>query len=236
MSEFNEKKENGEQDVLGLDEVEGPVVPFNLINKSTGVSFLVPNKKWVNVSKVIVAALEDDPEAVCLPLDIDHDRSDELLAYIVQYMILCKGMDIPLIPKPLSSKLMVEVMKRHPYNAAEPFEHLKFATFIDTIGDLDKQVLYHLIEAANKLNIQGLMHLGLAKVCTWIKGHPIGELKEKLLPNKYNPDGTLSSEKLTEFRPHTSVSCSSSTVASCASSAAATSCSSSAAATVEESD
>jgi len=53
--------------------------------------------------------------------------------------------------------------------------------------------------ASNFLNIKGLLHLGLAKVCTWIKGFPIGDLKHRLLPN--GPDG----KPLKEFRPHFSM-------------------------------
>lgn len=60
-------------------------------------------------------------------------------------MDLCKGQDIPEIPKPLSSKVMMEVMSKSPFNNAEPFAHRIFATYIDKIGDADKQQLYDLV-------------------------------------------------------------------------------------------
>jgi hypothetical protein len=185
-------------EVKGLDEAVAE--PKNqsaifLVSKASGKRFEVKNRTWICVSHVLQNALDGEPDTQ----EIDFDCREDLLELIVEYMDMCKGQDIPEVPKPLSSKLMNEVMTKSPFNNAEPFAHKIFATYIDRIGDADKQQLYDLVMASNFLNIKGLLHLGLAKVCTWIKGFPIGDLKHRLLPN--GPDG----KPLKEFRPHFSM-------------------------------
>ena len=163
-----------------LDEVVGSGIdssPIDLVTKS-GTKFVLANKQWLKPSLVLFSALEGDPTAS----EIELDARDDLMRFVVTYLNMCQGQDIPEVPKPLSSKVMAEVLVKSPFNNTEPFEHKKFATYIDEIGDADKQQLYDLVMCANFLNIKGLLHLGLAKVCTWIKGYPIGDLKHRLLP------------------------------------------------------
>jgi len=60
-----------------------------------------------------------------------------------------KGVEPPIIEKPLRSKNMKDVCK-------DKFD----AEFIDNIGN-DRQLLYDLILGANYMDIRSLLHLGL---------------------------------------------------------------------------
>jgi len=164
--------------------------PIDLVSKSSNPrkGFTVMNRQWLSVSGVLNNALEGEPDAA----SIDFDCREDLLKPIVDFINMCAGVDIPEVPKPLSSKVILEVLKKSPFTEAT---HAPFAKFIDDIGDDDKQQLYDLVMAANFLNMKGLLHLGLAKVCTWIKGYPIGDLKHRLLPID-----KATGVKLTEFR------------------------------------
>jgi hypothetical protein len=114
-----------------------------------------------------------------------------------------KGVEPPIIEKPLRSKVMKDVCK-------DPFD----ADFIDRIGD-NRQALYDLIlgifynidaiscanrpkrlhstacvcvcvrtwlifTAANYMDIKSLLHLGCAKVASLIKGQPLEKIKDIL--------------------------------------------------------
>ena len=65
------------------------------------------------------------------------------------------------------------------------------ADFIDRIGQ-NRQVLYDLILAANYMDIKSLLHLGCAKVASFIKGQPLEKIKDIL------STGTPSEEKKEE--------------------------------------
>jgi len=189
-SDFDNEEVKGKS----LDEVEYIGInhsPIDLVLKHSGKRYNISDRAFLNVSKVFSNALEGEPNAP----EIELDCRDDLMEFVVEYILLCKGTDIPEVPKPLSSSVMTEVLSRAPFSNKEPFEHRVFATYIDRIGDADKQQLYDLVMAANFLQMTGLLHLGLAKVCTWIKGFPIGQLKDKLLP--LGPDG----QPVKDFRP-----------------------------------
>jgi hypothetical protein len=81
-----------------------------------------------------------------------------LLVQVLVYMNHHKGVEPPIIEKPLRSKVMKDVCK-------DPFD----ADLIDRIGE-NRQALYDLILAANYMDIKSLLHLGCAKVGSLIKG------------------------------------------------------------------
>merc|ERR1712115_646851 len=87
---------------------------------------------------------------------------------VVEYMDHHKGVEPPIIEKPLRSKVMREVCK-------DGWD----ADFIDGIGE-DRQKLYDLILAANYMDIKSLLHLGCAKVASLIKGQPLEKIKDIL--------------------------------------------------------
>ena len=69
-----------------------------------------------------------------------------------------KGVEPPIVKKPLRSKIMKDV-------CPDPFD----ADFIDRIGE-NRQALYDLIHAAEYLDVNSLLHLGCAKISSFIKG------------------------------------------------------------------
>jgi len=83
-----------------------------------------------------------------------------------------KGVEPPIIEKPLRSKVMREVCK-------DSWD----AEYIDAIGE-DRQELYDLILAANYMDIKSLLHLGCAKVASLIKGQPLEKIKDILSTGK----------------------------------------------------
>ncbi len=53
---------------------------------------------------------------------------------------------------------------------------------VSKFGLKPKQTLYDLILAANYLDITALLHLGCAKVASFIKGQPLDKIKDILSP------------------------------------------------------
>jgi len=95
-----------------------------------------------------------------------------ILELVVNYMKEHKGVEPPIIEKPLRSKVMKDVCP-----------HKWDADYIDKIGET-RQQLYDLILAANYMDIKSLLHLGCAKVASLIKGQPLEKIKEILDPNQ----------------------------------------------------
>ena len=93
-----------------------------------------------------------------------------------------KGVEPPIVEKPLRSKVMKDVCK-------DPFD----ADFIDRIGE-NRQALYDLILAANYMDIKSLLHLGCAKVASLIKGQPLEKIKD-ILSTGAKTDEKKSEEK-----------------------------------------
>lgn len=121
------------------------------------------------ISTMIKVALENDNEAkeVIIPSVLGS-----VLENVLAYMKTHKGVEPPIIEKPLRSKLMKDVC------------HVKSdADFIDKIGE-NRQALYDLILAANYMDIKSLLHLGCAKVASLIKGQPLEKVKDILDPNQ----------------------------------------------------
>jgi len=112
-----------------------------------------------------------------------------ILAEVLTYMNHHKGVEPPIVEKPLRSKVMKDVCK-------DPFD----AEFIDRIGE-NRQALYDLILAANYMDIKSLLHLGCAKVASLIKGQPLEKIKDILSTGKPAEGGDKKEEKKAEAAP-----------------------------------
>ena len=106
-----------------------------------------------------------------------------ILAEVIVYMNHHKGVEPPIVEKPLRSKVMKDVCK-------DPFD----ADFIDRIGE-NRQALYDLILAANYMDIKSLLHLGCAKVASLIKGQPLEKIKDILSTGKKDDEKKADEKK-----------------------------------------
>ena len=149
-----------------LSEVEG-AKEIKLIAKDKK-EFKV-SKKQAFVSTLVKTTLVNDERATEVPLS---GVTGKVLELIVQYMTEHKGVEPPIIEKPLRSKVMKDVCS-----------YKWDADYIDKIADI-RQDLYDLILAANYMDVKSLLHLGCAKVASLIKGQPLEKIKDILDPAK----------------------------------------------------
>lgn len=161
------QKENPEASkVKPLTEDSNDHKPIEMVSKD-GKTFML-DRKSAKISTLIRTCLENDDKADSIPIP---GVTGATLDLITQYMQTHKGVEPPIIEKPLRSKVMSEVCP-----------HKSDAKFIDEVGDT-RQSLYDLILAANYMDIKSLLHLGCAKVASLIKGQPLEKIKEILDPN-----------------------------------------------------
>jgi len=149
---------------LSLDTEEGK--PLKLVSKDKK-EFNIKEKKWAFVSTLVKTSLENDENATEVPIP---GVTGPILEKVVEYMDHHKGVEPPIIEKPLRSKVLKDV-------CSDKWD----AEYIDKIGD-NRQQLYDLILAANYMDIKSLLHLGCAKVASLIKGQPLEKIKEILDP------------------------------------------------------
>jgi len=162
------KKDDVKKDagaVKGLDDSKDSSKPLKLSSKD-GKSFTV-ERKQAFISTLVKTALDNDDKAEDVPIP---GVSGAILELVVFYMKEHKGVEPPIIEKPLRSKVMKDVCP-----------HKSDADFIDKVGE-NRQQLYDLILAANYCDIRSLLHLGCAKVASLIKGQPLEKIKEILDP------------------------------------------------------
>jgi len=126
-------------------------------------------RKHAFISTLVKTSLENDDKAEEVPIP---GVTGAILELVVNYMKEHKGVEPPIIEKPLRSKVMKDVCP-----------HKWDADYIDKIGET-RQQLYDLILAANYMDIKSLLHLGCAKVASLIKGQPLEKIKEILDPNQ----------------------------------------------------
>ncbi len=118
---------------------------------------------------------EDSKET---PLNIDknnneivlHSIDGKTLNYIVQFLKEHNGVEPACPEKPVRSKEMSEITTNW------------MANFIDNIVKQDIKDLYKVISAANYLYINSLLHICCAKIASMLKGVPIDQIKNTLLP------------------------------------------------------
>jgi len=155
--------------VAGLDDSSFNRKPITLVSNDT--KKYTVEYKFASISTLIKTSLEGDDKADELKLP---SVNGDILELIVNYMNEHKGVEPPIIEKPLRSKVMKDVVA-----------HKQDADYIDKIGE-DRQRLYNLILGANYMDIKSLLHLGCAKVASLVKGQPLEKIKEILDPN-YKP-------------------------------------------------
>jgi S-phase kinase-associated protein 1 len=166
-----ERKQEGEG--LSLDDVTGNIKLTSKDKKEFDIE-----KKHAFVSTLIKTTLDTDTSATEVPIP---GVNAVILTEVITYMNHHKGVEPPIVEKPLRSKVMKDVCK-------DPFD----ADFIDRIGE-NRQALYDLILAANYMDIKSLLHLGCAKVASLIKGQPLEKIKDILSTGSAKTDKTSSS-------------------------------------------
>ena len=147
-----------------MDALDDDVPQSVTLKSKEGQTFEI-DRKFASISKLVKTAVDHDPDAPDVPIP---SVTGPILKLVVDYMKHYKGTEPKLIPKPLRSKNMKDVV-----------EDQWDAEFIDTIGD-DRQQLYDLVMAANYMDIPSLLHLGCAKVASLIKGQPLEKIKDIL--------------------------------------------------------
>jgi len=159
-----EEKKAKEEDLGGLGGLDGGDDGELKITSKDKLEYTV-TKKNIMVSKLIKTSIENDQETTEVPIP---GVVGEILKLVIDYCNHHKGVEPPIIEKPLRSKIMKDVCK-------DKWD----AEFIDKIGE-NRQTLYDLILAANYMDIKSLLHLGCAKVASLIKGQPLEKIKDIL--------------------------------------------------------
>lgn len=184
MKTFKEDIKENHTELEGLDARSGGLdedISFEEIALSIGEQKINVRKDYARISEVMDVIIEKDETVTEIPLNelgnllTEKDKkvnSFEIIGYVVEYMNIHKGVfnkekDIP--EKPLKTTVLSDITSKEDAN------------FIDKF---DKKIneLYALIETANYLNIQGLLHLACAKIATFIKGKSLEEIQKILDP------------------------------------------------------
>ena len=125
------------------------------------------SQKAGSLSKLIKNSIEGENVDLSVNIPIPNVEG-AILKLVVDFLKYHDGEYTHVIEKPLKSKNMKEVC-----------EDEWDANFIDNVGE-DRKTLYDLIMAANYMDIHGLLHLGGAKVASFIKGEPLENIKNVL--------------------------------------------------------
>ena len=124
----------------------------------------------IEIASILIKGIIDDIEAnqeISLP---NIKRS--ILNKIIEFCVYIKDNSPPEIEKPLRSNNLSDV--------TTPW----YAEFVN----LDQEVLFELILAANFLNIKPLLELSSAKVASLIKDQPIPEIKKFFNIDELTPE------------------------------------------------
>lgn len=166
-----EKDSKAEKSLAEEDKVvELPHTPITF-NCKNGKGPTLSDRNFAMTSKMVRTALENETEKEISSEMPVPGVTANIMTYVVQYMEHHKGKAMPIIEKPLRSKVMADV-------CSDKWD----AKFIDDVDAANRQNLYDLILAANYLDIKCLLHLGCAKVASLIKGQPLEKIKEILDP------------------------------------------------------
>ena len=179
-------RQRQEKEVAGLDVgLDGPMAEedkFYLLPCYIDRGVTVPLgeriqvvKKYAMISPLIADAVAFENEINTI--EVTAVATAKTLRRVIDFMNICRGTDLEIVHKPLRSRNMAEAL-----GELDPTG--LFATFINQFSDpgADLQDLYDLINAANALAINGLLHLGCAKVASLIKGEPLDQIQRILSP------------------------------------------------------
>lgn len=163
-------------DVKSLD--FSPVKEEQLKYPDSSVTLISSNgKRYVltrrdaAISGLVRNALSDSKDAKDPNVDFPVTINGDTLGLIVAFMTEHKGVEPPIIPKPLRSRVMKDVT-----NEAD-------AKFIDNAFNSGLAKMYNLTKAANYMDIKSLLSLCAARIAAAIKGKSLEEVKGILDPD-----------------------------------------------------
>jgi S-phase kinase-associated protein 1 len=189
---------SSEHELGGLDEEEDEAEVITLIS-SDNERFEIERKHAV-MSQWLKNLLEGDRliRVVDLSEHLTQEINGEALREILDYL-RAHDCAVPAdLDKPIRSKNMTQIAAFQ-----NPAANFSDAAFIDRIGNSDlgaaaapatndraadlsadgKQRIFKLILGANYMDVKSLLHLGCAKVATYIKGRGPAEIKQLLADN-----------------------------------------------------
>jgi S-phase kinase-associated protein 1 len=145
------------------------------LTSNDNVSFTCTYKE-IKCSNMLVSAFTDSKNNETKENDDNNiilsNIDGKTLNLIVKFLKEHNGVEPPLPEKPVKSKDMKEITTEW------------MANFVDDIVKDNKESLYKVISAANYLFINSLLHICCAKIASMIKGIPLEEIKDELLPKK----------------------------------------------------
>lgn len=166
MSEEKKGKEVHDE-VMGLDEPSGED-KLKLVSADQE-NFAVPRKVAL-MSELVKTMVEGDKEEKEIPLP---NVKGNVLKKVVEYMSYHVDNPAKVIEKPLKSSNMAEVVSQWD------------ADFVD----VDQELLFELILAANYMDIKPLLDLTCAKVASMIKGKNPEQIRKTFnIQNDFTPE------------------------------------------------
>lgn len=151
-------------DVVGLD-LDDPREFVNIVSNE-GDSLRVKLKHACLSGVIKRTFLETDHSATMMRCDV----SSLSLKLIVEYFNIHKGVPPPKIQRPIVARELSKVACQEDTDLVERVAPTR-------------KVLYDLINAANLLEIPGLLEITTIKVALLMKGQPIEKIREILNPN-----------------------------------------------------
>ncbi len=149
------------EEIFGFDEITNTLSQLELVSKEKK-SFLVDKEMAVKSSGLIKVILENDSDVLVIPFC-------EIKSNILELVILFMKYDGPErdneIPKPI-----------HPEKEMKDIVGEWRANFVD----IEKDILFDLILAANYLNMDSLLHLTCSKVALFLRGKTVEQIKDEL--------------------------------------------------------
>jgi len=160
-------KEEAHEDVAGLDEPSGD--ERVKLTSQEGESYTIP-KKVALMSELIKTMIEGDKDSTDIPL---VNVKASVLAKVIEYLKYHVDNPAKPIEKPLKSAVMAEVVSQWD------------ADFVD----VDQEILFELILAANYMDIKPLLDLTCAKVASMIKGKNPEQIRKTFnIVNDFTPE------------------------------------------------
>lgn len=161
-----DEKKNDQDDVMGLDDDSSETLKLMSQEQE---SFVV-EKKIALMSELVKTMVEGDKEENEIPLP---NVKGEVLKKVIEYMKYHVDNPADEIDKPLKSANMAEVVSQWD------------ADFVD----VDQELLFELILAANYMDIKSLLDLTCAKVASMIKGKTPEQIRKTFnIQNDFTPE------------------------------------------------
>jgi hypothetical protein len=170
------------QEIVSLDDIENNENNENIVTITFRKNAHKIKQKYTYVSKTIKNIFEAYPNSTIIPLENLY-IDDDILELIIEYMIQQSGKDCEFPRKPLISENLKENMT--------DINKDWLVNWIDKIYDNGngRIKLFNLINAANFLDIQGLLHLACAKVASFVVKESIENIID-IFENKENKNNS----------------------------------------------